>query len=102
MDLVKRFEVYLVNLDPTLGREMKKTRPCVVISPDVMNKQDWIVIIAPLTSTQKNYPTRVPCAFQGKQGDIALEYLRSVDCDRLIRKVSEISSTEALQISSIL
>lgn len=97
---MKRFEVYLVDLDPTKGRELKKTRPCVVVSPDAMNQKDWVVIVAPLTSTKRSYPTRVPCEFQGKQGDVALEYIRSVDCDRLIKKVGELSAKEASQVAS--
>ena len=100
--MVKRFEIHLVKLDPTEGSEIKKTRPCVVISPDVMNQKNWVVIIAPLTSTQRTYPTRIPCRFQGKQGDIALEYLRSVDVSRLLLKVGEVSVNEAKKVARVL
>ncbi len=97
--MVKRFEVHLVNLDPTVGREIKKTRPCVILSPDEMNHQNWVVIIAPLTSTRCPYPTRIACHFQGKEGDIALEYLRSVDASRFVKRLGEISTAEAKAVS---
>jgi len=70
--VVKRFDVYLVNLDPTIGSEIQKTRPCLVISPDEMNRNIRTVIIAPMTSAQKEYPTRVSCTFRKKQGQIVL------------------------------
>ncbi|MDP2209048.1 MAG: type II toxin-antitoxin system PemK/MazF family toxin [Bacteroidota bacterium] len=74
-----RFEVYLVNLDPTIGSEIKKTRPCVIISPDEINKHIATVIIAPLTTKLRNYPTRVSCRVEGKQGQIVLDQIRPVD-----------------------
>lgn len=83
--MVNRFDVYLVALDPTLGSEIKKTRPCVVISPDEMNRHLNTVIIAPLTSTRKKYPTRVGLSFQGKKGDIVLDQIRTVDKKRLVK-----------------
>ena len=98
--MVKRFEVYLVDLDPTKDREMKKNRPCLVISPDEMNSQEWVIIIAPLTSTQRSYPTRIPLKFQEKKGDVALEYLRSVDPSRLVKKLGQITNKEASAVSS--
>ena len=84
----QRFEVYLVNLNPTIGSEIKKTRPCVIISPNEMNNNISTVIIAPLTSKLRNYPTRVPCRVEGKQGQIVLDQLRTVDKSRLIKKIS--------------
>lgn len=84
----QRFEVYFVNLDPTIGSEMKKTRPCVIISPNEMNNHISTVIIAPLTSKLRNYPTRVPCRVEGKQGQIVLDQLRTVDKSRLIKKIT--------------
>ena len=72
MDMVAQFDVYLVALDPTLGSEIKKTRPCIIVSPDEMNRHLNTVIIAPLTSTIKNYPTRVNLAFQEKQGQVVV------------------------------
>jgi mRNA interferase MazF len=83
----KRFEVYLINLDPTIGSEIKKTRPCVIISPDEMNRNIATVIIAPLTSKLRNYPTRIPCRVEGKQGQIVLDQIRTVDKIRLIKKL---------------
>ena len=90
---VRRFEVHLISLDPTKGSEIKKTRPCVVISPDEMNKHIRTAIIAPMTSTIKNYPTRVPVTFQGKKGQIVLDQIRTVDKSRLIKNLGSVSST---------
>ena len=85
--VVKRFEVWLVKLDPTLGSEINKTRPCLVISPDVVNKHINTITVAALTSTIKPYPTRVTCVFQKHQGQVALDQIRSVDKIRLIKKL---------------
>ena len=90
--VVKRFDVYLVNLDPTIGSEIKKTRPCLVISPDEMNRNIRTVIIAPMTSTNKDYPTRVACTFRKKQGQIVLDQIRTLDKIRLIKKLGSIDS----------
>ncbi len=83
----QRFEVWLVNLDPTQGSEINKTRPCVVISPDELNRHLRTVIVAALTSASRNYPSRVACQFQGKEGQIALDHIRSVDKTRLVRRL---------------
>lgn len=88
--VVKRFEVYLVNLDPTVGSEIKKTRPCLIISPDEMNHHIATVIIAPMTTKGRNYPTRVLCKFQGKSGQVVLDQLRTVDKKRLVKKLGRI------------
>lgn len=82
---VKRFEVYLVNLDPTVGSEIQKTRPCVVVSPDEMNRHIRTVIVAPMTTTHRQYPTRVACCFRGKDGQVVLDQLRTVDKERLVK-----------------
>ena len=87
---VERSDVYLVNLDPTIGSEIKKTRPCVVISPDEMNRHLRTVIVAPLTSQGRLYPTRVRCLFDGKEGLVVLDQIRTVDITRLVRKVGQI------------
>jgi mRNA interferase MazF len=87
--VIKRFEVWLVNLDPTVGHEMKKTRPAIIISPNVTNKHLGTVIIAPLTSTIKHFPTRIICIFQKRQGQIALDQLRAVDKARLIKRIGK-------------
>ena len=85
--VVRRFDVYLVNLDPTVGGEMRKTRPCVVISPDEMNRHVRTFLIAPLTSSDRSFPTRVECEFGGKRGRVVLDQIRVVDRSRLIKKL---------------
>jgi mRNA interferase MazF len=92
--VVKRFDVFLVNLDPTIGSEIKKTRPCIVVSPDEMNRYVATVIIAPMTTKGKKYPTRVVCQFQGKDGQIVLDQIRTIDKTRLVRKLGQISQDE--------
>ncbi|MGD1917940.1 MAG: type II toxin-antitoxin system PemK/MazF family toxin [Pleurocapsa sp.] len=105
MDLVgypQRDEVWLVSLEPTVGSEIQKTRPCIVISPDEINKLLRTVIVAPLTSTIKNYPTRVTIVFQTRESSIALDQIRSVDKSRLLRKLGNLSKEDSAAISSIL
>lgn len=96
---VGRFEVYLVNLDPTIGSEIKKTRPAVIISPNEMNRHLRTVIIAPMTTTKKHYPTRIDLTFQRKSGQIVLDQIRTIDKLRLVKKLDVISEKTALQIS---
>ncbi len=85
---VARFEVYLVNLDPTIGSEIKKIRPCVVVSPDEMNRLLRTIIIAPMTTVRReHYPTRLDCVFQKKHGQIILDQIRTVDNQRLLKKL---------------
>ena len=100
--VVKRFEIYLVNLDPTIGAEIQKTRLCLVISPDEMNRNIRTVIIAPMTSAQKDYPTRVSCTFGKKQGQIVLDKVRTIDKARLIQKLGTIDSKAQLEVVSVL
>jgi mRNA interferase MazF len=88
---MKRFEVFHVALDPAFGREIKKTRPCAIISPDEMNRHIRTVIIAPMTSKGRNYPSRVRCLFQGIQGWIVLDQIRTVDKARLVKKLGRLS-----------
>ena len=95
---VRRFDVFLISLDPTKGTEIKKTRPCLVISPDEMNRHIRTVIIAPITSTLKSYPTRVTTTFQGKQGQIVLDQIRTVDKQRLVKKLGVISDPAQSQV----
>ena len=90
---VKRFDVYLISLDPTKGSEIKKKRPCLIISPDEMNLHIRTVIVAPMTLTINNYPTRVTTTFQKKQGQIVLDQIRTVDKQQLLKKLGTISST---------
>ncbi|WP_409874697.1 type II toxin-antitoxin system PemK/MazF family toxin [Nostoc sp. DedVER02] len=92
--VVNRFDVFLVNLDPTIGSEIQKTRPCVVISPDEMNRYIATVIVAPMTTKGQSYPTRVACQFQGKDGQIVLDQIRTVDKNRLVKKLGQIDSDE--------
>lgn len=87
---VNRFDVYLVNLDPTVGSEIQKTRPCLVISPNEMNQHIRTVIIAPMTTRGRAYPTRVQCRFKGKVGQVVLDQIRTVDRERLVRKVGRL------------
>jgi mRNA interferase MazF len=87
---VSRSEVYLIHLDPTVGREIRKTRPCVVVSPDEMNRAVRTVIIAPMTTKGRPYPTRVACRFQGTEGQVVLDQLRTVDTSRLVRRLGEL------------
>jgi mRNA interferase MazF len=99
--MVKRFEVYLVSLDPTVGSEIQKMRPCAVVSPDEMNRHIQTVIVAPMTTKGKKYPTRVECKFGGKQGQIVLDQIRTVDKIRLVKKLGELSEEtqeEALRV----
>ena len=89
--VAKRFDVYLTNLDPTIGTETRKTRPCVVISPDEMNRHVATVIVAPMTTKGRQYPTRVPCRFEGKDGQVVLDQLRTIDKVRLVKKLGRLS-----------
>ena len=91
--VMNRFDVYLVVLDPTLGSEIKKTRPCLIVSPDEANRHLATVIVAPMTTKGHRYPTRVPCRFQGKTGQIVLDQLRTVDKVRLVKRLGQIGST---------
>ncbi len=85
--MVKRFDIWLVGLNPTIGSEINKTRPCLVVSPDEANKYLHSVTIIPLTSTLRNYPTRVMCSFEGKTGQLAIDQIRSIDKARLVKKL---------------
>jgi len=100
--VVKRFDVYLVNLDPTIGSEIKKTRPCLIISPDEMNCYINTVIVDPMTTKGRNYPTRVACKFQSKQGQIVLDQIRTVDKARLVKKVGKIDTQTQTKVLSVL
>jgi mRNA interferase MazF len=99
--MVKRFEVYLVDLNPTRGSELRKRRPCVVISPNEMYVLDT-VIIAPMTTKGKPYPTRLPVVFRGKAGRIVLDQIRTVDRSRLVRRLGAISPASGAAVLSVL
>jgi mRNA interferase MazF len=96
--VVKRFDVYLVNLDPTVGHEIKKTRPCLIISPDEMNRYIRTVIVAPMTTKGRPYPTRVRCRFEGKEGQVVLDQIRAVDKKRLIKKLGRLRKAERVAV----
>ena len=99
---VKRFDVYLVNLDPTVGHEIRKSRPCLVISPDEMNQHISTVIVAPMTTKGRNYPTRVPCMFQGKEGQVVMDQIRTIDKLRLVKRLGKIDSQTQTDVFSVL
>jgi mRNA interferase MazF len=90
---INRFDVFLVNLDPTVGHEIQKTRPCLVVSPNEMNHNISTVIVATMTTKGRNYPTRISCSFQGKTGQIVLDQIRTIDKVRLLKKLGVISKT---------
>ncbi len=100
--VIERFHVYLVALDPTVGAEIQKSRPCVVISPDEMNRAIRTVIIAPMTSQGRPYPSRVACQFEGKAGQIVLDQLRTVDKSRLHKRLGQITADEQTQVVQVL
>ena len=100
--VIRRFDVYLVSLDPTVGKEIQKTRPCVVVSPDEMNRRIGTVIIAPMTTVGRTYPTRVACTFGDKEGQVVLDQLRTVDKSRLVRKLGQLAEEAPSQVLNTL
>lgn len=100
--VVKRFDVFLVNLDPTIGSEIQKTRPALIISPNEMNAHIQTVIIAPMTTKDRPYPTRVTCKFQGKEGQVVLDQIRTVDKTRLVKKLGRIHATIQISVLKVL
>jgi mRNA interferase MazF len=100
--VVKRFEVYLMNLDPTVGSEIRKTRPCLIISPDELNRFLRAVIVSPMTTKGTTYPTRVACKFQGKRGQVVLDQMRTVDKARLVRKLGKLDKQTQSEVLLIL
>ena len=100
--VVSRFDVYLIRLDPTEGREIQKTRPCLIISPDEMNRHIGTVIVAPMTTKGRPYPSRVPVTFEGKQGQVVLEQLRTVDKQRLVKRLGRIDRAAAQKVLATL
>lgn len=100
--VIRRFEVYLVDLDPTVGSEIQISRPCLVISPDEMNAHIATVIIAPMTTRARDYPSRVTCRFHEKEGQIVLDQIRTVDKSRLVRRLGPIDSAIQKQVLATL
>jgi mRNA interferase MazF len=100
--VVKRFEVYLITLDPTVGDEIQKTRPCLVISPNEMNRYIGTVMIAPMTTKGRVYPSRVTCRFQEKEGQVVLDQIRTVDKTRLIKRLGQLEQIEQQEVLAVL
>ncbi len=100
--VVSRFDVFLVTLDPTQGHEIRKTRPCLIISPNEMNRHIGTVIVAPMTTKGRNYPTRVPCIFQGKAGQIVLDQIRTADKKRLARRLGHLGKAYQQDVLTVL
>jgi mRNA interferase MazF len=100
--VVNRFDVFLVNLDPTIGSEIQKTRPYLVISPNEINHHIATVIVAPMTTKGQPYPTRVTCQFQGQNGQIVLDQIRTVDKTRLVKLLGQITTEEQKTVLDIL
>lgn len=99
---IKQYEIVLVNLDPTIGSELQKTRPCIVISPNEMNKYLSIVVIAPLTSSSKPYPTRVQISQSKTKGWVVLDQIRTVDKQRIVTKFGELTQSEIHKIKQVI
>ncbi|GCL43494.1 type II toxin-antitoxin system PemK/MazF family toxin [Anabaena sp. FACHB-1250] len=100
--VVNRFDVFLVNLDPTIGSEIKKTRPCLIISPNEINHYISTVIVAPMTTKGQPYPTRVTCQLQRKEGQIVLDQIRTIDKIRLVKLLGQITTEEQKAVLDIL
>ena len=100
--VVHRFDVYLINLDPTVGSEIKKIRPCLIISPDEMNRHISTVIFAPMTTAGKEYPTRISCTFKKKKGQIVIDQIRTIDKSRLIKRLGTIDPNTQLEVIAVL
>jgi len=100
--VARRFDVFLVNLDPTVGSEVRKTRPCLVISPDEMNRHIATVIVAPMTTRGRDYPTRVACRFEGKDGQIVLDQIRTIDKARLVKRLGRMSGAIQKRVLAVL
>ena len=99
---VRRFDVHLVALNPARGHEIRKTRPCVVVSPDEMNRHIRTAIVAPMTSARRNYPTRVNVSFRSRQGQVALDQIRTVDTSRLVGHLGRLPDREARIVADTL
>jgi mRNA interferase MazF len=99
---IKQYSLIVVNLDPTIGTEIKKTRPCVVISPDEMNRHLQTIVIAPITSASKAYPTRMPIKHNKTKGWVVLDQIRSIDRRRVTKNIGELNTKEILQLKAIM
>ncbi|MBA3813246.1 MAG: type II toxin-antitoxin system PemK/MazF family toxin [Alphaproteobacteria bacterium] len=97
-----RFDIFLISLDPTMESQIQKTRPCLVVSPNEMNRHIKTIIIAPMTSTIKEYPTRIPVKFDGKEGSIVLDQIRTIDKSRIVKKLGTLDRDTATLVLNIL
>lgn len=102
IDTVRRGDIFLISLDPARGEEIRKTRPCVVISPDELNAYLHTYIVAPLTTGSHHYPFRIACRFQGRSGHIVLDQIRTVDRERMVKKLGKLSSSTLSNVLTIL
>ena len=100
--VISRFDIYLISLDPVIGHEIRKTRPCVIISPDEMNQHIGTVIVAPMTTKGRNYPTRIPLTFKRKKGQIVLDQIRTIDKTRLVKRLGRLDKNVSAQTLQIL
>jgi mRNA interferase MazF len=99
---INQYALILVNLDPTLGSEIQKTRPCVVVSPNEMNKHLKTIVVCPLTTNLKDYPTRIPVHFQNKNGMIAVDQIRTIDKIRIVKILGELQKNEIMYCKQII
>lgn len=99
---LKQYEIVLVNLDPTIGAEIKKTRPCVIISPNEMNKYLRTIVVAPMTTSSKKYPTRIEVKHDNKIGWIVLDQVRTIDKRRIVKVLDRLTKTEVKEVKAIL
>jgi mRNA interferase MazF len=99
---LQQYQVVIVNLDPTMGSEIKKTRPCVILSPDEMNRPLQTVIIAPITSKSKKYPTRARIIFQGNENWVVIDQIRTIDKRRITKSLAQLSEDEVRAIKDII
>ena len=99
---VARFDVFVVNLDPTVGSEIRKARPCVIVSPDEMNRYVRTVVVAPLTTAGRTYPSRVPVSFADRRGQVVIDQLRTVDKARLAKRLGALRADEATAVLDVL
>lgn len=102
MEEINQYEIVLVNLDPTIGSEMKKTRPCVVLSPFEMNKYLQTIVVAPMTSSSKHYPTRVVVHHQSQKGWIALDQIRTIDRKRIVKRYETLTDKEIEEVKNVI
>ena len=102
MEPINQYDVVLVNLDPTMGSEMKKTRPCVVLSPNEMNKYLQTIVIAPMTSSSKNYPTRIKVVQNGQEGWVVIDQIRTIDKNRIIKRFETLTNKEIEQVKNVI